>query len=213
MKIIAGLVIGFVLGAGVMYFAYGKSAASEVHVGEVAGVVYSGPGWKMLDNQVSPEMAYHVSYPRDFDIASLDAATGSSFLDRYPVKIALPEDAFADEKTNFAGAWLAFDFDQGKSEKTCYGKVDSPLTPTDETVEINGATYHVDRPSGGAAAGNLYESTVYRLMTEDGCFEIVETLHTTNVANYDPGTVTEFDKTKVETIFDEILATVTIGQR
>ncbi len=77
-----------------------------------------------------------------------------------------------------------------------------------ETKRLGANEYRADHPTGGAAAGNFYESTVYRLAWNGGCFEAATTLHTTNVGNYDPGTVTEFEKSKAETIFNAILETL-----
>jgi hypothetical protein len=63
-----------------------------------------------------------------------------------------------------------------------------------QRTETNGnRTYSVATSSQGAA-GNLYEETVYALPGISSCIAIRYFIHSTNIGNYDPGTVKEFDK-------------------
>ena len=57
----------------------------------------------------------------------------------------------------------------------------------------------------GVGAGNIYESTIYRLVKNQNCYEIVELLHSGNIYNYDPGTVEEFDKNKFLGILEKMV--------
>jgi hypothetical protein len=54
-------------------------------------------------------------------------------------------------------------------------------------------TYSVATSSEGAA-GNLYEETVYALPGTSPCIAIRYFIHSTNIGNYDPGMVKEFDR-------------------
>ena len=67
----------------------------------------------------------------------------------------------------------------------------------------NGTTYSLATTSG-AGAGNLYEEHVYALADSSPCTAIRYFIHSTNIGNYEPGAVREFDKNALLTIFDEI---------
>jgi hypothetical protein len=57
---------------------------------------------------------------------------------------------------------------------------------------INGFNF-VHSRSEGVGAGNYYEQEIYRMVNEDMCYEVIYFIHSTNIANYTSGTVTEFD--------------------
>ncbi len=69
------------------------------------------------------------------------------------------------------------------------------------TIMINGEIFNAFDASD-AGAGNFYESKIYRTVHSGSCYEIVELLHTTNIGNYDPGTVQVFDKAKFSGYLD-----------
>lgn len=75
---------------------------------------------------------------------------------------------------------------------------------------INGVSFAVFTASE-AAAGNLYEERVLRTLRGATCFEVVEFLHSTNIGNYTPGTVTEFDKPLFQGYLEAITQTLTFG--
>lgn len=80
----------------------------------------------------------------------------------------------------------------------------------DQTVEHstateNGRTWDVAK-GGGAGAGNLYDETVYATQAGDRCYGLRLFIHSTNIGNYDPGTVTEFDRAALETAFAQFRA-------
>ncbi len=216
MKIWVPLVVGAVLGGvltGLAIKELGKITSGGAKKMSYAGVEYAPSTDKVFENQIGPNLSYKVTYPRDFDLTSLDGASGSGFLNKFPVKISLPDDAFAGDHTNYSEAWLTLDYDNAKSEMNCFASADGSGQQMTELKTIGANTFHVGHPGGGAAAGNLYTSTVYRLMINGGCAEAVTTLHTTNVANYDPGTVKEFDATKTEKMLGGVLSTLTFTQK
>lgn len=73
---------------------------------------------------------------------------------------------------------------------------------------VNGITYTRFKYSD-AGAGNVYETTSYRLLRNDQCYAIEYTIHSTNIANYpeDSG-VTEFDRTRVTAALESIVRSV-----
>ncbi len=82
-------------------------------------------------------------------------------------------------------------------------------TVTPENITANGKTYsHV--MVGGAGAGNLYEEHVYAIPGSSPCTAVRYMIHSTQVANYPEGTVTEFDKTALIAEMDKIRDAVTL---
>lgn len=73
------------------------------------------------------------------------------------------------------------------------------------TEKDNGITYSVEH-GNDAGAGNFYEETVYAVQGSYPCLAIRYFIHSTNIENYPPGTVKEFDKTKLLATFDKMRA-------
>jgi hypothetical protein len=73
-------------------------------------------------------------------------------------------------------------------------------------VMVNGYTFTRSEFSG-AAAGNRYDQVTYRTVTEGRCFELAYLIHSTNIGNYPPGTVVEFDRPALLGKFDTVLNT------
>jgi membrane-bound inhibitor of C-type lysozyme len=82
-------------------------------------------------------------------------------------------------------------------------------TPTSLTE--NGTEYSVASLQD-AGAGNLYEEKVYALVGTSPCLAVRYFIHSTNIANYDPGTVTAFDEAALTAEFDAIRKTLIIGR-
>ena len=80
------------------------------------------------------------------------------------------------------------------------------------TTTISGTNFSVFT-SSDAGAGNFYETKTLRTVHGDLCFEIVELLHSTNIGNYDPGTVLVFDKTAFQGYLDAMVKTFTFTDR
>ncbi len=76
-------------------------------------------------------------------------------------------------------------------------------------VTINGVTF-TESASTGVGAGNVYEQTYYRALQDGMCFEITYFIHYGNIGNYDPATVTEFNRGALIQSFDEVLSTFTL---
>ncbi len=70
-------------------------------------------------------------------------------------------------------------------------------------VSENGVDYVVADESG-AGAGNFYEERVYAIPGTMPCVAIRYFIHSTNVGNYEPGTVAEFDRAALLKEFDKI---------
>ncbi|WP_421724166.1 MliC family protein [Bauldia sp.] len=86
----------------------------------------------------------------------------------------------------------------------------SGATPA-ETITENGTEYSVASLSD-AGAGNLYDQRVYALVGTSPCLAVRTFIHSTNLANYDPGTVVAFDEQALVDQFDAMRRTLVIGQ-
>ncbi len=75
----------------------------------------------------------------------------------------------------------------------------------DRVVEPNGREWDVAK-GGGAAAGNLYDETVYATAANGRCYGLRLFLHSGNIGNYEPGAVTEFDRAALEAVFAQFRA-------
>lgn len=97
------------------------------------------------------------------------------------------------------------------------GATTSPATVASCTTAQNDETALPSETIGGQqfsvfsaaepGAGNLYETKAYRAIKNGTCIEINELLHSSNIGNYDPGTVTAFDHAKFSGILDAIVHT------
>lgn len=74
---------------------------------------------------------------------------------------------------------------------------------------INGFTF-VHSTSEGAGAGNYYQQEIYRTVNQNVCYEVIYFIHSTNIGNYTPGTVTEFDRDAIVQKLYDIFVTFTI---
>jgi hypothetical protein len=81
-------------------------------------------------------------------------------------------------------------------------------SPQDELTENDGGHSWSVATGGDAGAGNFYEETVYALTDSAPCLAVRYFIHYTNVANYEPGTIKEFDRRALVTMFDRIRSTL-----
>lgn len=79
------------------------------------------------------------------------------------------------------------------------------------TKTINGQIFSIFSTTE-PAAGNIYESKIYRTVYNDNCFEIVELLHSGNIANYPPGDVLEFNHNYFSGVLENIVNTFQFNQ-
>ena len=68
----------------------------------------------------------------------------------------------------------------------------------------DGMTVYSLASTSGAAAGNRYEEMVYALPNSSPCTAVRYSIHYSEISNYPPGTVQEFDRAKLLSIFDDM---------
>lgn len=74
---------------------------------------------------------------------------------------------------------------------------------------INGFTF-THSVSEGAGAGNYYEQEIYRMVHKNICYEVIYFIHSSNIGNYPPGVVAEFDRNAILQKLDDVFSTFTI---
>ncbi len=74
------------------------------------------------------------------------------------------------------------------------------------SVNINGYSF-VRSSASDAGAGNIYEQDIYRTVNKNVCYEVIFFIHYSNIANYEPGIVHEFDMHGLLQKFNGILST------
>ena len=79
----------------------------------------------------------------------------------------------------------------------------------DGNLIVNGYNF-VRSQASGAGAGNYYDQEIHRTVHNNVCYEVVYFIHYTNIGNYTPGTVTEFDRNALMQKFNDILTTFSI---
>lgn len=73
------------------------------------------------------------------------------------------------------------------------------------TVNGYNFTYHTVSDVG---AGNYYEQHIYRALHNGTCYEVIYFIHSSNIQNYTPGAVKEFDRPGLMSKFEKILSTI-----
>lgn len=154
-----------------------------------------------------------VSFERPADSKfELGEGLGGGRLAPSLAKISLPRNRFKDEKSNFSEAYMVI----GRSSEkgllsTCETFADLPNRAENDSIgtkTLNGLTWRTET-AAEAAAGNLYESRLYRIAIDGACYEAALTLHTGNINNYPAESgIKEFDKEKAFSILERALATL-----
>jgi hypothetical protein len=93
--------------------------------------------------------------------------------------------------------------------KKCTGDIFLAANVHSTNVTDNGVSYSV-ATSSDPAAGNLYEEAVYALGSSSPCTAVRYFIHSTNIGNYDPGTVQAYDRAALLAAFDGIRRAVQI---
>jgi hypothetical protein len=102
------------------------------------------------------------------------------------------------EATNLVEAYISVEWMPARRNCAARNFVFNSLL--DSFAIENGVHYNTAYNSEGAA-GSLYEEYVYSVLTETYCYGLRLFIHSSNIGNYDPGTVKEYDRAELENIF------------
>lgn len=143
---------------------------------------------------------YALDYPPDFTIDDgyfYDQFEGKPI---FGVKFSVPI-TMATGTNLSADSYLSVE--QLPRALSCTG--DIYVVPNVRATDVTeGASVYSVATTSGAAAGNQYEEQVWALKGSDPCTAVRYFIHTTQLANYDPGTVREYDRPALLGAFDTI---------
>jgi hypothetical protein len=117
------------------------------------------------------------------------------------------------EKTNLSEVYLMFSSSADPNvvsactEPNPNGGGGPEYAAGEETV--NGMTF-IHTTTEGAGAGNYYQQEIFRTVQNNACHEVIFFIHFTNVSNYTPGTVTEFNRDAVMRNLEAVLSMVKV---
>jgi hypothetical protein len=155
-----------------------------------SGRVYTNPTFKFAFN-----------YPEGFNLR--EATYGS--LNNQLTQAQMGKEEFPG--TNFANAAFTVSNQPATSLAECVSlnrQKDDPLFTN--TISINGALFFSTSESG-VAAGNFYQSRVFRIFENKTCTELRQTMQTSNFENYPEGSIQQVNVNDVWKKLDWILYT------
>ena len=144
--------------------------------------------------------------PRRSCEAYIPVCTDAAFTkDATVVCVAYPAENFAG--TNFQAAAFSVNRLDAINAEGCL-QVTEPHPATSRREKVNGVTFDVF-DVGGVAAGNWQAADAYRSFHQNRCYELDLRVTFSNIANFDPGTVKEFDSEAVNRSLRSVLDTFT----
>lgn len=195
------IVIVVAVGAAVAYYTNTQHEISTPEVQEPQII----PGISSIEYR-DTEFGFSIEYPETAASSNTDF-TGYLPLTQTPViSFILPRSMGEGTNLSEAGIYIGATSTPDIMERCSTSSIGVGETFIGTTT-INGATFGVFT-SVEAGAGNLYDSTAFRTVHNARCLEIVELIHSTNVANYPEGTVVEFDKPKFQGYLEKMADTV-----
>jgi hypothetical protein len=164
--------------------------------------------WKSYSNR---DFGFTLQYPKDFTLCAggFDYCEISS-----PSYVPVCSDEVVDcfvytgqkyKGTNFEGAALSVNVLRDRRTEQDCNKFDIGPNPV-KTKTINGILFHYGM-AGGAGLGHWGGGPTYRTFYDQVCFELAANTSGVNFANFDPGTIKEFDGPKLVKDFDAMLNT------
>lgn len=150
----------------------------------------------------------------DFPIGSALASAKNG--KTVPVIATFKLDESDYERTNLAGAWVTVAVTQNESESACAQTFDG-LTTLDLTATRtqHGVTWYefADGWIAEGAAGTKFETRTFHTINDGNCYEVLLHLATTNIGNYDPGTVAAVDEGTLRAQLQSIFQTFAFTQK
>lgn len=167
------------------------------------------PQQEVKNTFASSTMGIVITYPLAYtaDPSFVDTSFGPK-KPIHGVKFSIPQ-------TMATGTNLSADsgviVEQLPRAKNCTGDIFVYDNVKATTVTENGVSYSVASTSG-AGAGNLYEETIYALAGSVPCTAVRYYIHSSNIGNYPPGAVREYDKNALLNDFDDIRSSLVLSR-
>lgn len=171
---------------------------------------------------VSPDGAFAFSYPSSLIKCEKDPkqenlwiparscggyvpVCADAFLDQDATVVCIAYPAETLNGTNFQAAAFSVSQLHVTTADECL-QVTEPHPATSRKEKVNGETFEVF-DVGGVALGNVSDADAYRTFHQNRCYELGVRVAFSNIANFDPGTVKEFDGKAVDRALKSMLNT------
>src|SRR5258708_2363423 len=159
------------------------------------------------------DQRFTIAYPLDFDVQGATGLTQSEWrtdANGTPgTKLFnLTIQRLFEPHTNFIDAQLGVgESNDASALKKCLMRDPTGVPVPTSTAMLSGVPFIVFH-SGGAGAGNYYETTSYRTVHNGECWAVEYTIHSTALANYPPEYhLHEFNNARVTDVLDRIVHT------
>jgi hypothetical protein len=163
---------------------------------------------------INTEKTFQVTYLNSYSVNGSQTNQSNYFNKNGTtiVTINIPQSTFPN--TNFVEDYLTIAEGKNLAAADCdkYLSSSGKVVKLDKTEKINGNAFSKAEFSG-AAAGNFYETKLYRIFHDKTCYEISLTLHTGNIGNYPTGSVIEVNKDEAWFKLDLILQTFKFSEQ
>src|ERR1041385_3921753 len=140
----------------------------------------------------SEEWGFNIQRPENVPPKTVGFEGDLSFGATPIVGFSLPSELFSGTNLTEAGVFVGATSSKDAITKCIQASPDAQEQSAGSAV-IGGENWEAVT-SIGAASGNIYEQKIYRTVHNNICYELVELLHSGNIANYPAGAVKEFDK-------------------
>jgi hypothetical protein len=150
-------------------------------------------GWKAYSNVI---LGYSISYPSGWRVDPKYEYVG--FGPDHPIEgVAFEIPAAMAKGTNLSSNLTNVSVESRKGPGACDAH---RFIPDPENVH----------DASDAGAGNFYDITVFVLKDSAPCLAVRYFIHSTNIANYDPGTVRPYSRQWLVKQFDAVRATLAV---
>jgi hypothetical protein len=147
---------------------------------------------------------FSVKYPSSFTVGKITAMNPGSDIGRPGVAFTVPH-SLSDGTNLSSDSYMSVeDGAPGTSCQATSFVTNAPSDTIEKTISVNGQTYSVVR-TADAGAGNFYEEIAVAIPGAT-CRGLKLVIHSTNIGNYDPGTVKEFNRTALLSTFASFVA-------
>ena len=177
-----------------------------ISLGVAAAMASPSPpptGWKTYTNHV---LGYSISYPAGWRVDPKYVYAG--FGPDYPIEgVAFEIPPSMAKGTNLSDDLTNVSVESRDGAGVCDARRFIPDPDDMHDVKAFGRTWSV-ATQDDAGMGNIYDITVFVVKGSNPCLAVRYFIHSTQIGNYDPGTVREFNRATLLRTFDKIRSTL-----
>jgi hypothetical protein len=163
-------------------------------------------GWRIYGDA---RLGFSIAYPSKWRVDSAHVYPNQVDNEQLAgVAFLIPEDLATGTNLS-SNSYLSVESAPNAPACNASAFLDTPSTQRDET---EGGLHWSVGTVGDAGAGNFYDETAYALTGSKPCLGIRYFIHSTNIGNYTPGTVKQFDRAGLVQQFDRIRSTFALAR-